>query len=52
MIQKIYKVDPLTFPKCQGKNSSAFSVRVPISCVTSCASKNSAYCYTWKELEG
>ena len=51
MIQKIYKVDPLTCPKCQGKNSSAFSGRVPISCGISCASKNPVFCYTWKELK-
>jgi len=45
LIQKIYEVDPLTCPKCQEKNSSSFSVRVPISCGTSCASKNSVFCY-------
>ena len=48
LIRKIYEVDPLTCPKCQGKNSSAFSVRVPKSCGTSRASKNSVFCYEWK----
>jgi hypothetical protein len=50
LIQKIYEVDPLICPKSQEKNSSAFSVGVPISCGTSCASKNSVFCYlyvTW-----
>ena len=45
LIQKIYEVDPLTCPKCQKKNSSAFSVRVSISCGTSYAQKDSVFCY-------
>jgi len=45
LIQKIYEVDSLVCPKCQKKNSSAFSVRVPISCGTAFALKNSVFCY-------
>jgi hypothetical protein len=45
LIQKIYEVDPLTCPKCQKKNSSAFSVRVSISCGTSYAQKHSVFYY-------
>jgi len=40
LIQKIYEVGPLTCSKCQWKNSPIFSVRVPISCGISYASKN------------
>jgi len=52
LIQKIYEVDSLICAKCQGKNSSAFSVRAPISCGISCASKNPVFCHDWKELKG
>jgi len=45
LIQKIYEVDSLICAKCQGKNSSAFSARAPISCGISCASKNPVFCY-------
>ncbi len=44
LIQKIYEVDPLVCPKCQKKNSSAFSVRVPIYCGTSYTKKDSIFC--------
>jgi len=44
LIQKICEVDPLTYLKCQEKISSSFSVRVPISCGPSYASKNSVCC--------
>jgi len=52
LIQKIYEVDPLTCPKCQKKNSSAFSVRVSISCGTSYAQKDSAFCYYYEKMKG
>jgi hypothetical protein len=45
LIQKIYEVDSIVCPKCQKKNSSTFSVKVPISSGISCASKNSVFCY-------
>jgi len=41
LIRKIYEVDSLICPKCQWKNSPVFSVRIPISCGTSFALKNS-----------
>jgi len=50
LIQKIYEVDSLICAKCKGKNSSAFSVRAPISYGISCASKNPVF-YDWKELK-
>jgi hypothetical protein len=50
LIQKIYEVYPLTCPKCQKKNSSTFSVRIPLSSGTCYAQKDSVFCYDWKEL--